>query len=134
MNNYTVVDPTWTTEIWVGLPELEYKDTLTPEAIRKFSRNQHKRLIRVADIIEKMQTVYRHHRCGHHTVEFYTNDEEEQIKEKIRKLGIRSDEIDIFNYKTERINDETKGKIKEKLQELGIHLGEHDEIKIFRNG
>jgi hypothetical protein len=35
MNNYTMVVPTWTTEIWVDLPELEYKGHSDPRGNKK---------------------------------------------------------------------------------------------------
>ena len=89
-----------------GKPEWEIKCRPTPEVLRELGKNLCKRLNRVSEIIEKLEVAgYPSQDNVYYSLDYFTDDTEEMVKEQLKGLGIGEDEVslNIIEYEDEDI-------------------------------
>ncbi len=90
-----------TTEINIylfGKPEWELqhcKYDTSVECLRMLGKNLHERLDRISVIVEKLNSIGMSETFGLYDIMYFTDDSEEIVKEKLKELDIKEDEVSL---------------------------------------
>ncbi len=105
-----------TIDIWLfGKPEWEMDfDKATPQDIKDLGENLKDRLIRIAEIVEKLENNGWHKGAGLYNLYMHKDIKKELIVDDLDKLGINENEVNIDNFGEECELDEEE-EIEDKL-------------------
>ena len=79
-----------------GKPEWEINCSPSPGVLRELGKNLCKRLNRVSDIIEKLEGAgYVRPDQVNYSLDYFTDDSEETVKEQLKGLDINEDEVSL---------------------------------------
>ena len=90
-----------TTEINIylfGKPEWELqhcKCDTSAECLRLLGKSLHERLDRISVIVEKLSSIGMSETFGLYDIMYFTDDSEESVKEKLKELDIKEDEVSL---------------------------------------
>lgn len=76
-------------------------DKATPEDIKNLGENINEWLKRVSEIMKKLESNKWEKSGGLYDVNFYKKISEKEAKEELKKLGIKEDEVNIFEIEDE---------------------------------
>lgn len=89
-----------TIDIWLfGKPEWEMDfEKATPQDIKDLGDNLRERLIRISEIVEKLEANDWSRGAGLYNLYLHKNIKKELVREELEKLGIREKEVHIEDF------------------------------------